>query len=135
VRAQPDRGHERNTLADPGHRQTDQAPGESSLEIGEIVELISTSPSRPTCWRSTPPSAASAGEAAGLHGGRRGSAAARRALGRGTAIEAIVKTIQADTQTRSPPWKKHGGRGEGTKLSDAAGQALDEIRNPREPPS
>jgi twitching motility protein PilJ len=25
--------------------------GESSLEIGEIVELISTSPSRPTCSR------------------------------------------------------------------------------------
>jgi twitching motility protein PilJ len=44
-------------------------------------------------------------------------------------IEAIVKTIQADTQDAVAAMEKSTvGVVEGTKLSDAAGQALEEIR-------
>jgi twitching motility protein PilJ len=44
-------------------------------------------------------------------------------------IEAIVKTIQSDTQDAVAAMEKSTvGVVEGTKLSDAAGQALEEIR-------
>jgi twitching motility protein PilJ len=49
--AELDLGHERHPRADPGDVEADQAPGESSQEIGEIVELISDITSRRTCSR------------------------------------------------------------------------------------
>jgi twitching motility protein PilJ len=99
--------------------------GESSLEIGEIVELIAD------ITEQTNIQAASAGEA-----GRGFTVVAeevqRLAERSGEAtkqIDAIVKTIQADTQDAVAAMEKSTvGVVEGTKLSDAAGQALEEIR-------
>ena len=106
--------------------------GESSLEIGEIVELISDITEQTNVLAlNAAIQAASAGEA-----GRGFSVVAeevqRLAERSGEAtkqIEAIVKTIQADTQDAVAAMEKTTvGVVEGAKLSDAAGQALDEIR-------
>jgi twitching motility protein PilJ len=106
--------------------------GESSLEIGEIVELISDITEQTNVLAlNAAIQAASAGEA-----GRGftvvGEEVQRLAERSGEAtkqIEAIVKTIQADTQDAVAAMEKSTvGVVEGTKLSDAAGQALDEIR-------
>ena len=106
--------------------------GESSLEIGEIVELISDITEQTNVLALNAASqAASAGEA-----GRGFSVVAeevqRLAERSGEAtkqIDAIVKTIQADTQDAVAAMEKSTvGVVDGTKLSDAAGQALEEIR-------
>src|SRR6266852_5803843 len=106
--------------------------GESSQEIGEIVELISDITEQTNVLAlNAAIQAASAGEA-----GRGFTVVAeevqRLAERSGEAtkqIEAIVKTIQADTQDAVAAMEKSTvGVVEGTKLSDAAGQALDEIR-------
>jgi twitching motility protein PilJ len=106
--------------------------GESSLEIGEIVELISDITEQTNVLAlNAAIQAASAGEA-----GRGFTVVAeevqRLAERSGEAtkqIEAIVKTIQSDTQDAVAAMEKSTvGVVEGTKLSDAAGQALDEIR-------
>ena len=106
--------------------------GESSLEIGEIVELISDITEQTNVLAlNAAIQAASAGEA-----GRGFTVVAeevqRLAERSGEAtkqIEAIVKTIQADTQDAVAAMEKStDGVVEGAKLSDAAGQALDEIR-------
>jgi twitching motility protein PilJ len=106
--------------------------GESSLEIGEIVELISDITEQTNVLAlNAAIQAASAGEA-----GRGFTVVAeevqRLAERSGEAtkqIEAIVKSIQADTQDAVAAMEKSTvGVVEGTKLSDAAGQALDEIR-------
>lgn len=106
--------------------------GESSLEIGEIVELISDITEQTNVLAlNAAIQAASAGEA-----GRGFTVVAeevqRLAERSGEAtkqIEAIVKTIRADTQDAVAAMEKSTvGVVEGTKLSDAAGQALEEIR-------
>jgi twitching motility protein PilJ len=106
--------------------------GESSLEIGEIVELIADITEQTNVLAlNAAIQAASAGEA-----GRGFSVVAeevqRLAERSGEAtrqIEAIVKTIQSDTQDAVAAMEKSTvGVVEGTKLSDAAGQALEEIR-------
>ena len=106
--------------------------GESSLEIGEIVELISDITEQTNILAlNAAIQAASAGEA-----GRGFTVVAeevqRLAERSGEAtkqIEVIVKTIQADTQDAVAAMEKSTvGVVEGTKLSDAAGQALEEIR-------
>ena len=106
--------------------------GESSLEIGEIVELISDITEQTNVLAlNAAIQAASAGEA-----GRGFTVVAeevqRLAERSGEAtkqIEAIVKTIQSDTQDAVAAMEKSTvGVVEGTKLSDAAGQALEEIR-------
>jgi twitching motility protein PilJ len=106
--------------------------GESSLEIGEIVELISDITEQTNVLAlNAAIQAASAGEA-----GRGFTVVAeevqRLAERSGEAtkqIEAIVKTIQADTLDAVAAMEKSTvGVVEGTKLSDAAGQALEEIR-------
>ena len=106
--------------------------GESSLEIGEIVELISDITEQTNILAlNAAIQAASAGEA-----GRGFTVVAeevqRLAERSGEAtkqIDAIVKTIQADTQGAVAAMEKSTvGVVEGTKLSDAAGQALEEIR-------
>jgi len=106
--------------------------GESSLEIGEIVELISDITEQTNILAlNAAIQAASAGEA-----GRGFTVVAeevqRLAERSGEAtkqIDAIVKTIQADTQDAVAAMEKSTvGVVEGTKLSDAAGQALEEIR-------
>ena len=106
--------------------------GESSLEIGEIVELISDITEQTNVLAlNAAIQAASAGEA-----GRGFTVVAeevqRLAERSGEAtkqIEAIVKTIQADTQDAVAAMEKSTvGVVEGTKLSDAAGQALTEIQ-------
>ena len=106
--------------------------GESSLEIGEIVELISDITEQTNVLAlNAAIQAASAGEA-----GRGFTVVAeevqRLAERSGEAtkqIEAIVKSIQADTQDAVAAMEKSTvGVVEGTKLSDAAGQALEEIR-------
>ena len=106
--------------------------GESSLEIGEIVELISDITEQTNVLAlNAAIQAASAGEA-----GRGFTVVAeevqRLAERSGEAtrqIEAIVKTIQADTQDAVAAMEKSTeGVVEGAKLSDAAGQALEEIR-------
>ena len=106
--------------------------GESSLEIGEIVELISDITEQTNVLAlNAAIQAASAGEA-----GRGFSVVAeevqRLAERSGEAtkqIEAIVKTIQADTQDAVAAMEKSTvGVVEGAKLSDAAGQALTEIQ-------
>ena len=106
--------------------------GESSLEIGEIVELISDITGQTNVLAlNAAIQAASAGEA-----GRGFSVVAeevqRLAERSGEAtkqIEAIVKTIQADTQDAVAAMEKSTvGVVEGAKLSDAAGQALAEIQ-------
>jgi twitching motility protein PilJ len=106
--------------------------GESSLEIGEIVELISDITEQTNVLAlNAAIQAASAGEA-----GRGFSVVAeevqRLAERSGEAtkqIDAIVKTIQADTQDAVAAMEKSTvGVVDGTKLSDAAGQALEEIR-------
>ena len=106
--------------------------GESSLEIGEIVELISDITEQTNVLAlNAAIQAASAGEA-----GRGFTVVAeevqRLAERSGEAtkqIEAIVKTIQSDTQDAVAAMEKSTlGVVEGAKLSDAAGQALDEIR-------
>ena len=105
--------------------------GESSQEIGEIVELISDITEQTNVLAlNAAIQAAGAGEAG------RGftvvaeevqrlaerSAAATRQIG------SIVKTIQGDTQdTVSAMEKSTRGVVEGARLSDAAGQALNEI--------
>jgi twitching motility protein PilJ len=105
--------------------------GESSLEIGEIVELISDITEQTNVLAlNAAIQAASAGEA-----GRGFTVVAeevqRLAERSGEAtkqIEAIVKTIRADTQDAVAAMEKSTvGVVEGAKLSDAAGQALDEI--------
>ena len=105
--------------------------GESSLEIGEIVELISDITEQTNVLAlNAAIQAASAGEA-----GRGFSVVAeevqRLAERSGEAtkqIGAIVKTIQADTQDAVAAMEKSTtGVVEGAKLSDAAGQALSEI--------
>ncbi len=105
--------------------------GESSQEIGEIVELISDITEQTNVLAlNAAIQAASAGEA-----GRGFSVVAeevqRLAERPGEAtrqIGAIVKTIQADTQDAVAAMEKSTvGVVEGTKLSDAAGQALSEI--------
>jgi twitching motility protein PilJ len=106
--------------------------GESSMEIGEIVELISDITEQTNVLAlNAAIQAASAGEA-----GRGFTVVAeevqRLAERSGEAtkqIEAIVKTIQADTQDAVAAMEKSTvGVVEGTKLSDAAGQALTEIQ-------
>ncbi|MDQ6619060.1 MAG: methyl-accepting chemotaxis protein [Pseudomonadota bacterium] len=105
--------------------------GESSLEIGEIVELISDITEQTNVLAlNAAIQAASAGEA-----GRGFTVVAEevqrlaeRSAEATKQIEAIVKTIQADTQDAVAAMEKSTvGVVEGTKLSDAAGQALDEI--------
>ncbi len=106
--------------------------GESSMEIGEIVELISDITEQTNVLAlNAAIQAASAGEA-----GRGFTVVAeevqRLAERSGEAtkqIEVIVKTIQADTQDAVAAMEKSTvGVVEGTKLSDAAGQALAEIQ-------
>jgi len=106
--------------------------GESSLEIGEIVELISDITEQTNVLAlNAAIQAASAGEA-----GRGFTVVAeevqRLAERSGEAtkqIEAIVKTIQADTQDAVAAMDRSTvGVVEGAKLSDAAGQALTEIQ-------
>jgi twitching motility protein PilJ len=106
--------------------------GESSLEIGEIVELISDITEQTNVLAlNAAIQAASAGEA-----GRGFTVVAeevqRLAERSGEAtkqIEAIVKTIQADTQDAVAAMEKSTvGVVEGAKLSDAAGQALADIQ-------
>jgi twitching motility protein PilJ len=106
--------------------------GESSLEIGEIVELIADITEQTNVLAlNAAIQAASAGEA-----GRGFTVVAeevqRLAESSGEAtkqIEAIVKTIQADTQDAVAAMEKSTvGVVEGAKLSDAAGQALLEIQ-------
>jgi len=106
--------------------------GESSLEIGEIVELISDITEQTNVLAlNAAIQAASAGEA-----GRGFTVVAeevqRLAERSGEAtkqIDAIVKTIQNDTQDAVAAMEKSTvGVVEGAKLSDAAGQALEEIR-------
>jgi twitching motility protein PilJ len=106
--------------------------GESSLEIGEIVELISDITEQTNVLAlNAAIQAASAGEA-----GRGFTVVAeevqRLAERSGEAtkqIEAIVKTIQADTQDAVAAMERSTvGVVEGAKLSDAAGQALTEIQ-------
>ena len=105
--------------------------GESSQEIGEIVELISDITEQTNVLAlNAAIQAASAGEA-----GRGFSVVAeevqRLAERSGDAtkqIAAIVKTIQSDTHDAvSAMEDSTQGVVEGAKLSDAAGQALDEI--------
>jgi twitching motility protein PilJ len=105
--------------------------GESSQEIGEIVELISDITEQTNVLAlNAAIQAASAGEA-----GRGFSVVAeevqRLAERSGEAtkqIGAIVKSIQADTQDAVAAMEKSTtGVVEGAKLSDAAGQALSEI--------
>ncbi len=105
--------------------------GESSQEIGEIVELIADITEQTNVLAlNAAIQAASAGEA-----GRGFSVVAeevqRLAERSGEAtkqIGAIVKTIQADTQDAVAAMEKSTqGVVEGAKLSDAAGQALTEI--------
>ena len=105
--------------------------GESSQEIGEIVELISDITEQTNVLAlNAAIQAASAGEA-----GRGFSVVAeevqRLAERSGEAtkqIAAIVKTIQTDTHDAVAAME-HSTKGvvEGAKLSDAAGQALNEI--------
>jgi twitching motility protein PilJ len=106
--------------------------GESSLEIGDIVELIADITEQTNILAlNAAIQAASAGEA-----GRGFTVVAeevqRLAERSGEAtkqIDAIVKTIQADTQDAVAAMEKSTvGVVEGTKLSDTAGSALDEIR-------
>src|SRR5512139_1928662 len=105
--------------------------GESSQEIGEIVELISDITEQTNVLALNDAiQAATVGEA-----GRGFSVVAeevqRLAERSGEAtkqIGAIVKTIQADTQDAVAAMEKSTqGVVEGAKLSDAAGQALTEI--------
>jgi twitching motility protein PilJ len=105
--------------------------GESSQEIGEIVELISDITEQTNVLAlNAAIQAASAGEA-----GRGFSVVAeevqRLAERSGEAtkqIGAIVRTIQLDTQDAVTAMEKSTqGVVEGAKLSDAAGQALSEI--------
>lgn len=105
--------------------------GESSLEIGEIVELISDITEQTNVLAlNAAIQAASAGEA-----GRGFTVVAEevqrlaeRSAEATKQIEAIVKTIQADTQDAVAAMEKSThGVVEGTKLSDAAGQVLQEI--------
>jgi twitching motility protein PilJ len=105
--------------------------GESSLEIGEIVELISDLTEQTNVLAlNAAIQAASAGEA-----GRGFTVVAEevqrlaeRSAEATRQIEAIVKTIQADTQDAVAAMERSTeGVVEGAKLSDAAGQALTEI--------
>jgi twitching motility protein PilJ len=105
--------------------------GESSQEIGEIVELISDITEQTNVLAlNAAIQAASAGEA-----GRGFSVVAEevqrlaeRSAEATKQIGAIVKTIQADTQDAVAAMEKSTqGVVEGAKLSDAAGQALAEI--------
>jgi twitching motility protein PilJ len=105
--------------------------GESSLEIGEIVELIADITEQTNVLAlNAAIQAASAGEA-----GRGFTVVAeevqRLAERSGEAtkqIEAIVKTIQADTQDAVAAMDKSTqGVVDGARLSDSAGQALQEI--------
>jgi twitching motility protein PilJ len=106
--------------------------GESSLEIGEIVELISDITEQTNVLAlNAAIQAASAGEA-----GRGFTVVAEevqrlaeRSAEATKQIDAIVKTIQADTQDAVAAMEKSTvGVVEGAKLSDAAGQALAEIQ-------
>jgi twitching motility protein PilJ len=106
--------------------------GDSSLEIGEIVELISDITEQTNVLAlNAAIQAASAGEA-----GRGFTVVAEevqrlaeRSAEATKQIDAIVKTIQADTQDAVAAMEKSThGVVEGTKLSDAAGSALEEIR-------
>jgi len=105
--------------------------GESSQEIGEIVDLISDITEQTNVLAlNAAIQAASAGEA-----GRGFSVVAeevQRLAERSAAatkqIGALVKTIQSDTQNAVTAMEKSTqGVVDGTKLSDAAGQSLREI--------
>ncbi len=106
--------------------------GESSLEIGEIVELIANITEQTNVLAlNAAIQAASAGEAG------RGfqvvaeevQRLAERSAEATKQIDAIVKMIQSDTQDAIAAMERSTeGVVEGTKLSDAAGQALEEIR-------
>jgi len=106
--------------------------GESSLEIGDIVGLIADITEQTNILAlNAAIQAASAGEA-----GRGFTVVAEevqrlaeRSAEATKQIDAIVKTIQADTQDAVAAMEKSTvGVVEGAKLSDTAGSALDEIR-------
>jgi twitching motility protein PilJ len=107
--------------------------GESSQEIGEIVDLISDITEQTNVLAlNAAIQAASAGEAG------RGFAVvaeevqrlAERSAEATKQIGMLVKTIQADTQDAVAAMEKSTqGVVDGAKLSDAAGQALREIEN------
>jgi twitching motility protein PilJ len=106
--------------------------GESSLEIGDIVGLIADITEQTNILAlNAAIQAASAGEA-----GRGFTVVAEevqrlaeRSAEATKQIDAIVKTIQADTQDAVAAMEKSTvGVVEGAKLSDTAGGALDEIR-------
>ena len=105
--------------------------GESSQEIGEIVELISDITEQTNVLALNASIQADCGGEAGRGFSVVAEEVQRLAERSGEAnkqIGAIVKTIQADTQDAVAAMEKSTmGVVEGAKLSDAAGQALSEI--------